>query len=112
MPNDLQTRLKAVSARVNSLRHAVRLDNFRRAQHLRMGLAAYLRHLEDPLRDDVARLFEISGLWLRNLGDCHQTKRQIQELIRHLIPRLRARSRASVEVCQQLEGRPRSCDAD
>ena len=57
--------LELLSGRVKALRFAVRLDNFRRAQRLRTGLAAYLRHLEKPLRDDVARLFEISGLWLR-----------------------------------------------
>ena len=50
--------------RLNAVRpQALHLDNFRLAQRLRMGLAAYLRHLEKPLRDDVARLFEISGLW-------------------------------------------------
>ena len=58
-----------------------------------MGLAAYLRHLEKPLRDDVARLFEISGLWLRNVGDRHETKRQVQRMIRRILPRLNVHSR-------------------
>ena len=71
--------LKLLFGRVKALRLAVHLDNFRLAQRLRMGLAAYLRHLEKPLRDDVARLFEISGLWLRNVGDRHVTKRQSNE---------------------------------
>jgi hypothetical protein len=42
---------------MKDLRNAVRLDNLRLAQHLRMGLAASLRHLEGSLRDDVAQLF-------------------------------------------------------
>jgi hypothetical protein len=64
-------------ARVKALGRAVRVDNFRLAQRLRMGLVLYLRHLEEPLRKDVARLVEVSGLWVRNVGDRHHTKRQI-----------------------------------
>ena len=85
--------LELLSGRVKALRLAVDLDNFRLAQRLRMGLAAYLRHLEKPLRDDVARLFEISGLWLRNVGDRHDTKRQVQRMIRRILPRLNVHSR-------------------
>jgi hypothetical protein len=44
------------------------------------------------MRDDVARLFEISGLWVRNVSDRHQTKRQIQRMIRRIIQRLDTRS--------------------
>jgi hypothetical protein len=79
-------------ARVKALRRAVRVDNFRLAQRQRMGLALYLRHLEEALRRDVARLLEISGLWVRNVGDRHQTKRQIQLIVRRIIQRLDARS--------------------
>jgi hypothetical protein len=75
-------------ARVKALRRAVRVDNFRLAQRLRMGLALYLKHLEQPLRNDVARLFEVSGLWVRNVGDRHQTKRNIQRISRRIIQRL------------------------
>jgi hypothetical protein len=85
--------LELLSGRVKALRLAVDLDNFRLAQRLRMGLAAYLSHLERPLRDDVARLFEISGLWLRNVGDRHDTKRQVQRMIRRILPRLNVHSR-------------------
>ena len=85
--------LELLSGRVKALRFAVHLDNFGLAQRLRMGLAAYLRHLEKPLRDDVARLFEISGLWLRNVGDRHETKRQAQRMIRRILPRLNVHSR-------------------
>jgi hypothetical protein len=87
MSNDLRNRFE-LSRRMKALRNAIRLDNFRLAQHLRMGLAASLRHLEGSLRDDVAQLFEISGHWLRNDGDRHQTKRQIQRLVRRILPRL------------------------
>jgi hypothetical protein len=41
---------------------------------------------------DVARLFEVSGLWVRNIGDRHHTKRQVQRIIRRIIQRLDARS--------------------
>jgi hypothetical protein len=81
-----------LAARVKALQRAVGLDNFRSANRLRMGLAAYLRHLEKPLRDNVARLFEISGLWIRNVSNRHQTKRQIQRMIRRIIQCLDARS--------------------
>jgi len=74
--------------RVRALRRAVCVDNFRLAQRLRMGLALYLRHLKEPLRNDVERLVQVSGLWVRNVGDRHQTKRNIQRIIRRIIPRL------------------------
>ena len=77
-----------LAARIKALQCAVRLDNFRLAQRLRMGLVAYVRHLTEPLHNDVARLFEISGLWVRNVGDRRQTKRHIQRIIRRIIPRL------------------------
>ena len=78
--------------RVKALRRAVLADNFRLAQRLRTGLGLYLRHLEEPLRDDVARLFQVSGLWVRNIGDRHHTKRQIQRISRRIIRRLDPRS--------------------
>ncbi len=80
--------LSLLVARVKALRRAVRVDNFRLAQRLRMGLVLYLRHLERPLRNDVARLFEVSGLWVRNVGDRHHTKRNIQRISRRIIQRL------------------------
>ena len=74
--------------RVKALRRAVRVDNFRLAQRLRMGLALYLRHLKEPLRNDVERLVRVSGLWVRNVDDRHRTKQNIQRIIRQIIPRL------------------------
>ena len=72
----LRAGFQYLAARVKALWRAVRVDNFRLAQRLRMGLGLYLKHLEEPLRNDVGRLFEVSGLWVRNIGDRHHTKRQ------------------------------------
>ena len=57
-----------------------------------MGLGLYLKHLEEPLRNDVGRLFEVSGLWVRNIGDRHHTKREVQRISRRIVQRLDARS--------------------
>ena len=84
----LQKGFQFLAAQVKALRRAVRVDNFRLAQRLRMGLALYLRHLKEPLRNDVERLVRVSGLWVRNVGDRHRTKRNIQRIIRQIIPRL------------------------
>src|SRR5262249_1128885 len=90
--NGLRKGFQFLAARVKALRRAVRVDNFRLAQRLRVGLGLYLRHLEEPLLKDVERLFEVSGLWVRNIGDRHHTKRQIQRIIRRIIQRLDGRS--------------------
>src|ERR1700733_193240 len=66
----------------------VRVDNFQIGATPTDGLGLYWRHLEEPLRNDVARLFQISRLWVRNIGNRHHTKRQIQRIIRRIIPRL------------------------
>ncbi len=86
--NGVRKGFSLLVARVKALRHAVRVDNFRLAQRLRMGLVLYLRHLERPLGNDVARLFEVSGLWVRNVGNRHHTKRNIQRISRRIIQRL------------------------
>jgi hypothetical protein len=88
----LQRGFQFLAARVKALRRAVRVDNIRLAQRLRMGLGLYLKHLEEPLRNDVRRLFQISGLWVRNVGDRRQTKRHIQRISRRVIQRLHAQS--------------------
>ena len=66
----------------------------RSAQRFRMGLAVTLRHLDEPVRDDVARLVDVSGLWVRNVGDRHKNKREIEKLARDIVPQLGAQSRA------------------
>jgi hypothetical protein len=53
-----------------------------------------LRHLDDPVRDDVARLVDVSGLWVRNVGDRHRNKREIQKLVRDIVPQLHPGSHA------------------
>lgn len=62
---------------------------FRRAQRLRLALPLYVRHLEGSLRGDVARLFEVSGLWVRNVVDRRRTKRSTLQIIRRIISRLK-----------------------
>ena len=84
----LQKGLKFLAARVKALQSAVRVDNFRLAQRMRMRLVPYLRHLKGPLRNDVERLVRVSGLWVRNVGDRHQTKRHLQRIIREITRRL------------------------
>ena len=93
MSSDVHERIELLANRVNGLRHAVRLDNFRLAQRLRVGLAAYVQDLEGPLRDDIAQLYEITGVWLRNVDDRHEAKRQIQKMIRRIIQLVQRRER-------------------
>jgi hypothetical protein len=81
---------------VKSLGYVVHANNLKTAQHFRARLAGALKYVDDranPLHDDVKELFKISGLWVRNVGNRHDTKWQIQELIRRIVPRLKTRSR-------------------
>jgi hypothetical protein len=81
--------LTRLVARLKALRHAVRGNNFRTAQRLRLALPLYVRHVKEPVRNDLLRLFEVSGLWVRNVGDRRQTKRSALQIIRRIISRLR-----------------------
>jgi hypothetical protein len=85
---------RSLAGRIKGLGCAVRLNDFRLAQRLRMALAVTVRHLDELMRDEVARLVDISGLWVRNVGDRHKNKREIQKLTRDIVPQLGARSRA------------------
>jgi hypothetical protein len=61
---------------VRSLNCVIRLNDLKTAQHLRARLAWVLRHpnsLAKPLRGDLKELFEISGLWVRNVGNRHDS---------------------------------------
>jgi hypothetical protein len=80
---------RSLAGRIKGLRYAVRLNDFKLAQRFRMGLTVTLRHLDEPVRD-----VDVSGLWVRNVGDRHKNKREIQELTRHIVPQLGAQSRA------------------
>ena len=84
---------RSLAHRIKGLRYAVRLNDFKLAQRLRMALVATLRHLDEPTRDEVARLVDISGLWVRNVGDRHKAKREIEKLARDIVPHLDGRSR-------------------
>ena len=74
--------------------YVIRLNDLKTAQHLRVRLALVLRHpggLAKPLHTDLEELFAISGVWIRNVGDRHDTKQKIQQLIRRIVPRLKVR---------------------
>ena len=75
-----------------ALSYVVRLNDLKTAQHLRARLALVLRHpggLAKPLHAELKELFAVSGVWIRNVGDRHQTRRNIQGIIRRIIPRLK-----------------------
>ena len=81
---------------VRSLSYVVRLNDPKTAQHLRAKLAWVLRrphNLAKPLHGDLKELCEISGLWVRNVGNRHDTKLQIRQLIRRIVPRLKIQRR-------------------
>jgi hypothetical protein len=55
-------------------------------------LAWVLRRRHDftkPLHHDLNELFEISGLWVRNVGDRHYIKLQTRRLIGRIVRRVR-----------------------
>lgn len=79
---------RSVAGRVKGLRYAVWLNDFKLAQRLRMALTATLRHIDEPVRNEVARLVDVSGLWVRNIGDRHKIKREIFRLARDIVPHL------------------------
>ena len=77
---------------VQGLSYVVRLNDLRTAQHFRARLSGVLRRPHDlakPLHDDLEDLLEISGLWVRNVGNRHDIKLQIQRLIGRIVPRLK-----------------------
>jgi hypothetical protein len=79
---------------VQSLSYVVRLNDFKTAQHLRAKLDWVLRRphtLTKPQHHDVKELFEISGLWVRNVGNRHDIKLQTRRLIGRIARRLRYR---------------------
>jgi hypothetical protein len=76
---------QSLAGRVKGLRHAVRQNDFKLAQRLRMALFVTLRYLDEPPRDNVARLVDVSGLWVRNVGDRHYYKHQINNLANDIV---------------------------
>jgi hypothetical protein len=78
---------------VQSLSYVVRLNDFKTAQHLRAKLAWVLRRphtLTKPQHHDVEELLTISGLWVRNVGNRHETQLQTRRLIGRIVRRLRS----------------------
>jgi len=79
---------------VQSLSYVVRLNDLKTAQHFRARLAWVLRRphdLAEPLHVDLKELFEISGLWVRNVGERHALRLQIRRLIRRIVERIKRR---------------------
>jgi hypothetical protein len=77
---------------VRGLSYVVRLNDLKTAQHLRARLAWVLRRPHDlakPLHGDLKELFEISGLWVRNVGERHALKLQIRRLIQRIVERIK-----------------------
>jgi hypothetical protein len=81
---------------VRSLSYVVRLNDLKTAQHFRARLAWVLRRPPDlakPLHGDLKELFEISGLWVRNVGKRQDLKLQIRRLIRRIVQRVKIKRR-------------------
>jgi hypothetical protein len=82
---------------VQSLSSVVRLNDHKTAQNLRARLAWVLRRphdLAEPLHGDLKELFEISGLWVRNVGKRQDLKLQIRRLIRRIVQRIKVQRRS------------------
>ena len=85
--DDLKVRRRRLSAQqraqrlhlyglVQGLSYVVRLNDFKTAQHRRAKLDWVPRRphtLTKSQYHDVKDLFEISGLWVRNVGNRHET---------------------------------------
>jgi hypothetical protein len=90
---------------VQSLSYVVRLNDLKAAQHFRARLAWVLRRPQDlakPLHGDLKELFEISGLWVRNVGKRRDIKPQIRRLIRRIVQRVTIQSRNRRPVRRRL----------
>ena len=61
---------------VLGLSYVVRLNDLKTAQHLRVRLAWVwtAKRSCKPLGAELKQLFAISGVWVRNVGDRHDTK--------------------------------------
>ena len=90
---------------LRSLSYVVCLNDIKTAQHFRARLAWALRgpnNLAKPLHGDLKELFEISGLWVRNVGKRHALKLQIQRLIRRIVQRVKIQRRNRRPVRRRL----------
>jgi hypothetical protein len=73
---------------LKDLHQAIGDNDFRKAQGLRLVLANARRSVEGPLRNGLNDLFEMSGQWVRNVGNRHDNKRLIQQSIHRILTRL------------------------
>jgi hypothetical protein len=90
---------------VRSLSYVVRFNDLKAAQHFRARLAWVLRRPHDlskPLHRDLKGLFEISGLWVRNVGKRQDLKLQIRRLIRRIVQRVKVQRRNRRPVRRRL----------
>jgi hypothetical protein len=81
---------------VQSLSYVVRLNDLKAAQHFRARLAWVLRRPHDlakPMHVDLKELFEVSGLWVRNVGERRDIKLQMRRLIRRIVQRVKIQRR-------------------
>jgi hypothetical protein len=93
---------------VLSLSYVVRLNDLKTAQHFRARLAWVLRRPHDiakPLHHDLKELFEISGLWVRNVGERHDLKLQIQRLVRRIVRRAKVQRRNGRPIRRRRKGK-------
>lgn len=73
---------------VEGLEDAVRNDDLTAAQHWRQRLSFAVEPYAaagEPLHDAVKQLFEISGKWVRGVGNRDETKHQINKLVERVI---------------------------
>jgi hypothetical protein len=88
MRSSVAQRHKTLLDLLKALRHVVLTNDFRAAQRHRLVLANAKRFVEDPLRDHLNDLFEISGQWVRGVGNRHDNRRLIQRSIGRILARL------------------------
>jgi hypothetical protein len=90
---------------VRSLSYVVRLNDLKAAQHFRARLAWALRRPHDlakPLQGDLKDLFEISGQWVRNVGNRQDVKLQIRRLVRRIVQQIKVQRRNRLPVGRRL----------
>ena len=78
---------------VRSLSYVVRLNDLK---------TAHPPDLAKPLQGDLRKLFEISGLWVRNVGNRQDLKLQIRRLIRRIVGRVKVKRRTRRPLRRRL----------
>jgi hypothetical protein len=82
-----------LSGLLKALRNTVRDNDFKVAQHLRCQLAGQLagmkQSIDKGLRDQLEILFEISGQWVRGIGNRHDNKALMRQSIEQMLRKFR-----------------------